>query len=100
MEQLFFTISFLYDLVPESLQVRLTAEIEMINENTCIVRDIRRIHMEESPLLPELKLINNYGKWVHSEGSRESNISKAVGEAIDMHRSETMKYRNQKKDSG
>jgi hypothetical protein len=99
MAQLFFTISFLYDIIPESLQVRLSAEIETVTENTYIVRNIRRIHTEESPLLPELKLLNERGKWVLHEGGKESNISKAVGDAIELHRSGSLRNADQKKDS-
>jgi hypothetical protein len=98
MAQLYFTITFLYDILPELLQVRLSAEIEMITENSFIVRNIRRIHTEESPLLPELKLINDHGKWVINEGGNESNISKAVGEAIRLHRSGKVVNLDTKKD--
>jgi len=99
MEQLFFTISFLYDIIQETLQVHLSAEIEMTAENTCIVRNIRHIHTTESPLLPEMQLINNDGSWVHKEGGKESNISRAIGQAIDLHRSNILKDRTPKKDN-
>jgi len=99
MEQLFFTISFLYDIIQDTLQAHLSAEIEMTDENTCIVRNIRRIHTTESPLLPELQLTNKDGKWVHKVGGKESNISRAVGEAIDLHRSNILKDRTPKKDN-
>jgi hypothetical protein len=97
MEQSFFTISFLYDIIPGTLQVHLSAEIEMTAQNTCIVRNIRRFHTDESPLLPELKLINIGGKWVHTEGGKETNISKEVGAAIDLHQSNGLQARTQKK---
>ncbi|HEY4206034.1 MAG TPA: hypothetical protein VGM31_04435 [Puia sp.] len=54
---------------------------------------------DESPLLPEMKLIKNNGKWEHSEAGKESNISKAIGEAVDRHQSEVLKHRDPKKDS-
>jgi len=85
MDQLFFTISFIYEIIPESLQVHLSAEIEMTTIDTCSVRNIRRIDTNESPLLPILKLKNIDGKWIHSDSGKESNISKAVGAAIDRH---------------
>lgn len=83
MEPSFFTISFLYEIVPDSLQVHLSAEIEMITDDICFARNIRRVGTDESPLLPELKLIKKNDRWVHSEEAKESNISKAIGEAID-----------------
>jgi len=85
--------------MPGTIQVRLSAEIEMITENTCIVRNIRRIHTDESPLLPEMQLINDQGKWIHSAGAKESNISRVIGEAIELHQSEISKNRKPKKDS-
>ena len=85
MDQLFFTISFIYEIIPESLQVQLSAEIEMTTDDTCLARNIRRINTNESSLLPVLKLKNMDGKWVHSDSGKESNISRVIGEAIDRH---------------
>ncbi|HEY6902567.1 MAG TPA: hypothetical protein VI233_18040 [Puia sp.] len=85
MDQSRFTISFIYEIIPESLHVRLCAEIEMITNESCLVRNIRRTDTNESPLLPELKLTKKEGRWIHDEGNKESNISKAIGEAINQH---------------
>ena len=99
MDQVFFTIAFIYEIIPESLQIHLCAEIEMITTNTCFVRNIRRINTNESSLLPVLKLKNIEGKWVHSDSSKESNISKAVGEGIDLHLKKLSKSPDEMKDS-
>lgn len=80
------------------MQVHLCADIEMITNDSCFVRNIRRIHTIETPLLPELKLVKNNGKWVHSEGGRESNISKVIGESIARHQMQALKERDQKKE--
>jgi hypothetical protein len=85
MAQLVFTISFVYEILPDSLQVDLSAEVEMIGYDCCLVREIRRINSNESPLLPEMKLEKNNGRWIHSAGGSESNISRTVGEAISRH---------------
>jgi hypothetical protein len=71
----------------------------MITESTCIVRNIRRIRTDESPLLPELKLINSNGKWLHNGEGEETNISKAVGEAIDLYQANALQDRASKKDN-
>jgi hypothetical protein len=88
MAQLVFTILFVYEMLPGTLQVDLSAEIEMISYECCLVRDIRRVHSNESPLLPELRLEKRNGRWVHSDSGKESNISRTIGEAIARHLSE------------
>jgi hypothetical protein len=85
--------------MPGALTVHLSAEIEMISGSTFLVSNIRRMASDESPLLPELKLIKDNGKWEHSETGKESNISKALGVAIDRHLSEVLKEPDPKKDS-
>jgi hypothetical protein len=88
MAKLVFTILFVYEILPGSLRVDLSAGIEMISYDCCLVRDIRRIHSNESPLLPEMKLEKRNGRWVHSDSGKESNISRTIGEAIARHLSE------------
>lgn len=99
MEQLSFTIAFTYEIIPESLQVHLCAEIEMITPDSCFVRNIRRINTKESSLLPVLKLKKMDDKWVHNDSSKESNISKAAGEGIDRHLKQLSKSPDEMKDS-
>jgi hypothetical protein len=88
MDQLVFTISFVYEILPGTLQVDLNAGIEMVGYDCCLVRNIRRVHSNESPLLPEMRLEKNNGRWVHSDSGKESNISRTIGEAIIRHMSE------------
>ena len=88
MDQLVFTISFVYEILPGTLQVDLSAGVEMISYHCCLVRDIRRVHSNESPLLPEMKLEKKDGRWVHSDSGKESNISRTIGEAIARHLSD------------
>jgi hypothetical protein len=98
MNQSHFTISFIYEIIPESLQAHLCAEIEMIANDACLVRNIRRANTGESSLLPVLKLVNVDGMWVHSNGGKKSNIGRAIGEAIDQHLKQLSKSRDQMKD--
>jgi hypothetical protein len=91
MDQLVFTISFVYEILPDALQVDLSAEIEMVGYDCCLVREIRRINSNESPLLPEMKLQKNLGRWIHSASGNESNISRTIGEAISRHLSQREK---------
>jgi hypothetical protein len=86
MDHLFFTISLTYDIELTSLQVDLCAEIEMPDDNTCIVHSIRRIDTNESSLLPVLTLTKTGNTWIHSDNGKESKIGKVIGEGIDRHR--------------
>ena len=97
MDHLFFTISFTYDIKETSIQVDLCATIEMIDNNACIVRDIRRIDTKEPPLLPVLKLNKTEGDWVLADTGKESVIGSTIGEAIDRHLTGLSKSRNELK---
>jgi len=99
MDQLLFTISFVYEILPESLQIHLSAEIEMITDDTCFVRNIRRMNSNESSLLPVLKLKKIDGRWVHSDISKESDIGKTIGEGIDRYLRQLSKSSDEMKDS-
>lgn len=85
MDKLFFIISFIYDIIPDSLQVDLMAEIEMTSRHTCLVRSIRRINSNESSLLPPMDLRNDGDEWVHADTGKKSNIATAIGKAIDLY---------------
>ena len=97
MDQLVFTISFVYEIVPESLQVDLSAEIEMTTYDSCVVRDLRRVNSSETPLLPTMKLEKSDGRWVHSDRGKESNISRTIGEAISRYLSEVERSTDENK---
>ena len=92
-----FTISFTYQVKPQSLEVDLCAEIEMIDNVTCLVHNIRRVNINESSLLPILKLKNVGGSWIHTDTEKGSNISKTIGEAIEAHFKDLRKSRNEMK---
>ena len=83
MDKLVFQILFEYEVIPNSIQVELCAEIEMVVRYRVIVKSIKRPGSAESSLLPELHLTKVEGKWRHSDNSKESNISRVIGESID-----------------
>ena len=97
MDHLFFTIYFTYDIKPTTMQVDLSAVVEMTDDTHCIVSEIRRRDTEESPLLPELKLKKTGGAWILANTGKESNISTTVGDVIDKHLKELSKIRNEMK---
>lgn len=81
MSGLKFTILFGFDVIPETMHVELSAEIQMITNSKCIVTNIHRVNIAETPLLPALSLEQEDGKWLH-EG-RLSRISSAIGEQVE-----------------
>src|ERR1700760_3586442 len=97
MTHLFFKIFFTYDIKSTTIQVDLCAAIEMTDDSNCIVRDIRRIDTDESPWLPQLPLTGSNGVWILPNTGKESNISTAIGEAIDLHLKELSKTRDEMK---
>jgi hypothetical protein len=83
MNKLIFKISFVYEIIPNSVLVDLSAEIEMIAGHIAIVRTIKRINSSESSLLPEFNLIKTDDKWTHADTGKESNIGTVIGKTID-----------------
>ncbi len=69
--------------MPHALLVDLRADIELIDNKTCLVHNIRRINSDEPSLLPVLKLVYLRDKWVHADSGKESHIGNAIGEAIN-----------------
>ena len=85
MRQPIFKIFFAYELIPDSVQINLSADIEMVTGDLCLVHNVQRVNTNESSLLPLLELKRNNGTWVHADSGRESDISKAIGEGIVRH---------------
>ncbi|HEY4060628.1 MAG TPA: hypothetical protein VGM30_01945 [Puia sp.] len=81
------------------MQVDLCADIQMIDDKTFLVRNIRRVNMEESSLLPVLTLIYAEDCWLHSNTGKQSNISKTLGAAITKHLSQRYKSSDELKDN-
>jgi hypothetical protein len=63
----------------------LLADVEWHHSNPHYVIDnFRTASDQEGPLLPTLKIKRKKGKWVHLDTERESQLSEAVGLAIDL----------------
>ena len=78
-----FSIEFEYELIPDTLEVWLIADIEMVSEHSCIVKSIRRIEKAESSLLPILHLSCTNGRWTHTDTGNDSRICTSIGQSID-----------------
>jgi len=66
----------------ESVEVELKGNIER-SDGVYLIRDIRPAHKEAGSLLPPVKLKKVKGAWVHSDSLKTSNLSAAIGKALD-----------------
>jgi hypothetical protein len=66
----------------ESVEVALKGTIEQ-SEGIHLIRDIRPAHKDTGSLLPPVKLKKVEGVWVHSDSMKPSNLSAAIGKALD-----------------
>lgn len=67
----------------ESVEVQLKGTIEYLENGVYLVRDIRPAHKDTGSLLPPVKLQKVEGAWVHSDSLKSSNLSIAIGKALD-----------------
>jgi hypothetical protein len=66
----------------ESVEVELKGAIEH-SDGVYLIRDIRPAHKDSGSLLPPVKLKKVEGVWVHSDSLKSSNLSTAIGKALD-----------------
>lgn len=66
----------------ESVEVELKGSIES-SDGIYLIKDIRPAHKEAGSLLPPVKLKKVKGVWVHSDSEKSSNLSIAIGKALD-----------------
>ena len=66
----------------ESVEVELKGIIEH-SDGIVLIKDIRPAHKEAGSLLPPVKMKKVKGVWVHSDSLKPSNLSIAIGNALD-----------------
>jgi hypothetical protein len=66
----------------ESVEVQLKGTIEH-SDGEYLIKDIRPAHKDNGSLLPPVKLKKVEGVWVHSDSLKSSNLSTAIGKALD-----------------
>lgn len=74
-------ISFSLVLV-DSLHLRLKGDIVHADGDYTIT-NIRRMEQETGFLLPPIRIKKKNGRWVHTDSDKETDLSVAIGEAID-----------------
>jgi hypothetical protein len=76
------TLTFSLVLV-DSLHLRLKGTIERHPYDTYTINDIRRLEQDSGSLLPPLNIKKKNDQWVHTDSDKETDISVAIGQAID-----------------
>jgi hypothetical protein len=79
-----YDIYFDYYLERSGDAVRLQASvIREESDKSYIVRDIRPIHRSHGSIIPDVQLKRKNGYWVHIDSEKETDLSIAIGKAID-----------------
>jgi len=66
----------------ESVELALKGGIEH-SDGIYLIKDIRPAHKEGGSLLPPVKLRKVEAVWVYSDSLKPSNVSMAIGKALD-----------------
>jgi len=79
-----YTIAFTYLLEDGKFTVNLIADVEAIEPYTLYsVKNLRTTRSNERPVLPDVQLKKHKGRWVHRDSEKESELSRAIGAAIE-----------------
>lgn len=77
-----FTITFIYQIIADSLSICLTAEILKISPNKYSVTNVRQSDSYSGSLIPAFILLNIQECWVHEHGKKETTLSVSIGNSI------------------
>jgi len=79
-----YTIAFTYLLDNGKFRVDLLADVEAIEPNRLYsVKNFRTHRSNERQVLPDVQLKKHKGLWIHPDSEKESELSRAVGAAIE-----------------
>ena len=78
-----YIILFTYDANDHALKFPLKAEVKCSIPGVYTITNIRQVEQNEGSLLPPIRLKKSNGTWVFLDNGKESNLSVAIGRAID-----------------
>jgi hypothetical protein len=84
-EQKRYTVNFIYDVQDHALKFPLQAEVKSNDGGIYTVENIRLQSDERGCLLPPLQLQKVDWKWIFVDNGKESELSSAIGKAIEAH---------------
>ena len=77
-----FTIEFLYDIIEDSIRVRLKADVWQLSDNLYNTTNMKRANFGVGPIIPAFNVLNAKGHWVDEHGKKETDLSLAIGRSI------------------
>jgi hypothetical protein len=72
-------------LLVDSLHLHLKGTIEGYVDGVFTITNIRRLEQNTGSLLPPIRIKKKEGQWVHTDSDKETDLSVAIGHAIDIH---------------
>ena len=80
-----YSIAFEFRVDNSKLIVPLTAEVEVHHSETYyVVKNIQTATAGRRPVLPDLKVKKEKGRWVHLDSEQESDLSVQIGKSIEI----------------
>lgn len=80
-----YTIAFTYLLENGKFKVNLIADVEANETRTLYrIKNFRTARSQDRSALPDVQLKQLKGCWVHRDSEKETDLSKAVGAAIEV----------------
>ncbi|HUB59108.1 MAG TPA: hypothetical protein VL978_00320 [Puia sp.] len=84
-----FTITFLFKADAGRLVVPLDADVEQHRSlKFYSVKNFRPQGSDGPGILPEVRIRKSSGRWVHVDSEKETDLSEAIGAAIDLFNSQ------------
>jgi hypothetical protein len=71
-------------LLVDSLHLHLKGTIESYVDGVFTIINIRRLEQTTGSLLPPIRIKKKEGQWVHIDSDKETDLSVAIGHAIDI----------------
>ena len=66
------------------LQIQLMADVEVHHSDVYyVVKNFRLPGRPQGAIMPEMKIKKVKGQWVHTDSGKSTDLSEAVGQAID-----------------
>ena len=93
MKQYSHKIAFDFALGNSTLVIPLTATVELHHSDPYyMVRDFRTSRQKEGSVFPDIQIRRKSGIWVHVDSEKETNLSEAIGKAIDKYEKENTRW--------
>lgn len=81
-----FSIAFDFVADHGHLTIRLAAEVELHHSQVYyLVKNFHSPSRAGTPVLPDIRIKKLQGRWVHADSEKETDLSEAVGRAVDRH---------------